>query len=230
VATAAGLAFGTIGSDTGGSIRFPASANGVTGLKPTWGPVSRYGVFPLAPSFDHIGPMTRSAADAGAMLGVIAGRDPNDPTTLAAPVPDYLADLEATALSTRDGGGNGFVRLHEAYRASRANYTGKVIVPVLWDRTSRRIVSNESIEIAEMLNHAFDEMGGDEHVDLYPAALRSGIDALSSRITRSLATGVYAVAAARDQAEYDSATDELFSWTSARCSSPTGAASSWVTS
>ncbi|WP_144107604.1 amidase [Paraburkholderia sp. BCC1886] len=93
VATAAGLSFGSLGSDTGGSIRYPASANGVTGLKPTWGRVSRHGVFALAESLDHIGPMTRSAADAGAMLGVIAGLDPHDPTTLSAPVPDYLADL-----------------------------------------------------------------------------------------------------------------------------------------
>ncbi len=93
VATAAGLCFGALGSDTGGSIRFPASANGITGLKPTWGRVSRHGVFPLAGSLDHIGPMTRTAADAGAMLGAIAGRDPNDPTTLGAPVPDYLAGL-----------------------------------------------------------------------------------------------------------------------------------------
>jgi amidase len=103
VATAAGLAFGSIGSDTGGSIRFPASANGVTGLKPTWGRVSRYGVFPLAPSLDHVGPMTRSAADAGAMLGVIAGPDPDDPTTLAAPVPDYLADLDKGVRGLRIG-------------------------------------------------------------------------------------------------------------------------------
>lgn len=103
VATAAGLAFATIASDTGGSIRFPASATGVTGLKPTWGRVSRYGVFPLAPSLDHIGPMTRSAADAGAVLGVIAGRDPNDPTTLTAPVPDYLAGLSQGIRGLRVG-------------------------------------------------------------------------------------------------------------------------------
>jgi amidase len=103
VATAAGLAFGTLASDTGGSIRFPASANGVTGFKPTWGRVSRYGVFPLAPTLDHIGPITRSAADAGAMLGVIAGFDPNDPTTLAAPVPDYLANLDEGVRGRRIG-------------------------------------------------------------------------------------------------------------------------------
>lgn len=93
VATAAGMCFGSLGSDTGGSIRFPSSSNGITGLKPTWGRVSRYGVFALAYSLDHIGPMTRSAADTGAMLGAIAGLDAHDPTTLSAPVPDYLAGL-----------------------------------------------------------------------------------------------------------------------------------------
>jgi amidase len=91
VATAAGLCFGSLGSDTGGSIRWPSAANGLTGLKPTWGRVSRYGVFELAATLDHVGPMTRSAADAGAMLGAIAGSDPNDPTALLDPVPDYLA-------------------------------------------------------------------------------------------------------------------------------------------
>lgn len=115
-----------------------------------------------------------------------------------------------TDLSTPDHGGNGFVRLHEAYRASQPNYTGKVLVPVLWDRKSRRIVNNESMEISLMLNRAFDEVGGDSEVDLYPAARRSEIDMLDSRIHRSLATAVYAVASARNQAEYDGATGELF--------------------
>ena len=68
VATAAGLCYASLGSDTGGSIRFPSAANGVTGVKPTWGRVSRYGVFELAATLDHIGPMARSAADCGAML------------------------------------------------------------------------------------------------------------------------------------------------------------------
>jgi amidase len=93
VATASGLCFGSIGTDTGGSIRFPSAANGITGLKPTWGRVSRYGAFELAASLDHIGPMTRSAADCGAMLGAIAGADPRDPTAVPLPVPDYLASM-----------------------------------------------------------------------------------------------------------------------------------------
>lgn len=93
VATAAGLCYGSLGTDTGGSIRFPSAANGLTGLKPTWGRVSRYGAFELAATLDHIGPMTRSAADAGAMLGAIAGADANDPTASQLPVPDYLAEI-----------------------------------------------------------------------------------------------------------------------------------------
>ena len=93
VATAAGLTYGAIGSDTGGSIRFPSACNGLTGVKPTWGRVSRYGIFDLAPTFDHLGPMTRSAADCAAMLQVLAGYDPLDPTSLSDPVPDYLAAL-----------------------------------------------------------------------------------------------------------------------------------------
>jgi amidase len=93
VATSAGLCYGALGSDTGGSIRFPSATCGLTGIKPTWGRVSRYGVFPLADSLDHVGPMCRSAADAAAMLGVIAGVDVNDPTALQAPVPNYLASI-----------------------------------------------------------------------------------------------------------------------------------------
>lgn len=92
VATANGLAFGTLGSDTGGSIRIPSAANGITGLKPTWGRVSRYGVFALGDTLDHIGPMTRSAVDAAIMLDAIAGQDPKDPTALRGVVPDYLAE------------------------------------------------------------------------------------------------------------------------------------------
>lgn len=91
VATAAGLCFASLGTDTGGSIRFPAAVNGVTGVKPTWGRVSRYGVFPASASLDHIGPIARSAADTALMLNVIAGADANDLTCSAEEVPDFLA-------------------------------------------------------------------------------------------------------------------------------------------
>jgi amidase len=93
VSAAAGLAYATIGSDTGGSIRFPSACNNLTGVKPTWGLISRHGIFDLAASLDHLGPMARSAADCAAMLEVLAGWDPLDPTSLSTPVPDYLAGL-----------------------------------------------------------------------------------------------------------------------------------------
>lgn len=108
VATAAGLCFASLGSDTGGSIRFPSAANGITGLKPTWGRVSRHGVFALAASLDHIAPMARSAADAGFMLRVIAGRDPCDSTTLTAEVPDYLAGFDQGVRELRIGVDTGY--------------------------------------------------------------------------------------------------------------------------
>lgn len=103
VATAVGLAYGTLGSDTGGSIRLPSACNGITGLKPTWGRVSRHGVFVLGDTFDHIGPMTRSAVDAAIMLSAIAGQDPNDPTALQAPVPDYLGQCNLPISGLRIG-------------------------------------------------------------------------------------------------------------------------------
>ncbi len=103
VATAAGLCFGSLGTDTGGSIRFPSAANGIVGLKPTWGRVSRHGVLDLAPSLDHVGPMTRSVRDAARLLSVIAGPDPQDPTSLTAAAEDYEADIEQGVAGLRIG-------------------------------------------------------------------------------------------------------------------------------
>lgn len=82
VATASGLCFGALGSDTGGSIRFPAAANGIAGIKPTWGRVPRTGTAPLAPSLDHVGTFGRNVADADILLSVVEGHDPADPTSL----------------------------------------------------------------------------------------------------------------------------------------------------
>lgn len=103
VATAAGLCFGSIGTDTGGSIRYPSAANGIVGLKPTWGRVSRHGVLDLAPTLDHVGPMTRSVRDAARMLSVIAGHDAKDPTSLPNPVPDYEAGIDDGVAGLRIG-------------------------------------------------------------------------------------------------------------------------------
>ena len=109
VATAAGLCYGSLGSDTLGSIRFPSTMNGVTGLKPSWGRVSRAGVFALAQSLDHVGPMTRSAADAAAILAAIAGPDPDDPTTVHEPVPDYLGGIGGGVRGLRIGIDHGLI-------------------------------------------------------------------------------------------------------------------------
>ena len=97
-AVAARLTFAALGSDTGGSIRMPAHFCGVTGLKVTWGRISRAGAMPLSQSLDTVGPLARTVEDCALLLGLMAGADPEDPTASLAPVPDYMA---ATAASIK---------------------------------------------------------------------------------------------------------------------------------
>jgi aspartyl-tRNA(Asn)/glutamyl-tRNA(Gln) amidotransferase subunit A len=93
----------SLGSDSGGSIRTPASVCGVVGLKPTYGRVSRYGAIPLAWSLDHVGPLTKSVEDAAIMLAAIAGPDPNDPSASSRPLPDYRKEMRGSIRGLRLG-------------------------------------------------------------------------------------------------------------------------------
>jgi aspartyl-tRNA(Asn)/glutamyl-tRNA(Gln) amidotransferase subunit A len=102
-AVAADMAVATLGSDTGGSIRQPASFCGVVGLMPTYGRVSRYGLIAFASSLDRIGPLTKTVKDAAIVLRTIAGRDPMDATSAEVPVPDYVAELEKPVRGLRLG-------------------------------------------------------------------------------------------------------------------------------
>lgn len=127
-AVAAGLVYGALGSDTGGSIRIPASLCGIVGLKPTFGRVSLYGAMPLSWSLDHIGPLTRTVADAAILLDVLAGHDPRDPRTRKIAQQSFAAHLDNGVAGMRigvlndDGTGKplGATETLEAWRAGLA--------------------------------------------------------------------------------------------------------------
>jgi len=102
-AVAAGLAVAALGTDTGGSIRQPGACCGIPAMMPTYGRVSRYGLIAFASSLDRVGPFARNVADTAAVMGVIAGHDPNDSTSAAVPVPDYTAEIEKPIQGLRIG-------------------------------------------------------------------------------------------------------------------------------
>ena len=115
VAVAAGMALAALGTDTGGSIRIPASLCGIVGLKPTYGRVSVRGVFPLSWNLDHVGPLTRTVRDAAIMLQILAGYDPEDPFSIDQPVDDFLVNIEEGVRGWRIAIGTGaFVENTEA--------------------------------------------------------------------------------------------------------------------
>jgi aspartyl-tRNA(Asn)/glutamyl-tRNA(Gln) amidotransferase subunit A len=102
-AVAAGLCFGSVGSDTGGSVRSPACQCGIVGLKPTYGLVSRFGVFPPSWSLDHVGPIARTVRDTALLLGALAGHDARDPSSASVEIPDYQARLDGGVRGVRVG-------------------------------------------------------------------------------------------------------------------------------
>jgi aspartyl-tRNA(Asn)/glutamyl-tRNA(Gln) amidotransferase subunit A len=102
-AVAASLCLGAVGSDTGGSVRGPACQCGIVGIKPTYGLISRHGMFPLSWSLDHAGPLAKTVRDTALLLGAIAGHDPRDPSSANVAIPDYTAGLPAGVRGLRVG-------------------------------------------------------------------------------------------------------------------------------
>ena len=103
VAVAAGMSMAATGTDTGGSVRHPAAACGIVGMKPTFGRVSLHGVIPLAPSMDHVGPLTRNVGDNALLLQTLAGYDPRDAASVDCAVPDYLGEIDLPIAGLRVG-------------------------------------------------------------------------------------------------------------------------------
>ncbi|MEQ8235038.1 MAG: amidase [Gammaproteobacteria bacterium] len=166
-ATAASLCFASLGTDTGGSIRFPAAACGVVGLKPTFGKISRYGVFPLADTLDHIGPMTRSVADCAAMLAVLEGRDPRDGVTRTDPPADYGAALAAGPQGLRIGLDRTYSSTDTDAQMSDALFAAVEVLAA----AGATIVELNAPELADCAQHWLDVCAVDAligHQDLYP--------------------------------------------------------------
>ena len=156
-AVAADMAVFTLGSDTGGSIRQPASFCGVVGLMPTYGRVSRYGLIAFASSLDHIGPLTKTVKDAAIVLQTIAGRDPMDTTSADVPVPDYVSELDKPIRGLKLGVAKEYFGegLDEEVRAAVENAIEKLkglgceIVPVSLPHTPYAIPTYYLIATAE---------------------------------------------------------------------------------
>jgi len=156
-AVAADMAVVTLGSDTGGSIRQPASFCGVVGMMPTYGRVSRYGLIAFASSLDHIGPLAKTVKDAATVLRTIAGRDPMDSTSAEVPVPDYVAELEKPVRGLKLGvpkeyfgdGLDGEVRQAVEAAIGRLQGLGCEIVPLSLPHTPYAIPAYYLIATAE---------------------------------------------------------------------------------
>jgi aspartyl-tRNA(Asn)/glutamyl-tRNA(Gln) amidotransferase subunit A len=160
---AAGLCYGALGSDTGGSVRIPAALCGVVGMKPTFGRVSKAGVFPLAWSLDHVGPMTRTVEDNALMLNALAGHDPEDPYSVDLAPEDFTRDLERGAQGAAIGLPASFYFEHlDEEVAARVNEAAEVFtsvgaevrkvgIPHLWDtlHAQRLILAAEAYAVHE---------------------------------------------------------------------------------
>ncbi len=176
-AIAAGMAWCGPGSDTGGSIRMPAAACGLIGLKPTYGRVSLKGVLPLAASLDHVGPMARTVRDAALLMRVLAGFDALDPHSRDAPVPDYAAHLEGgiaglkVAAFFEDGGEPVSVDILAGFRAGLRTLEGAGAEIQQVDLSFMRDLNEDG---AMYLAEVYDHYGAllEEHADQFSPYVR----------------------------------------------------------
>ncbi|WP_285905507.1 Asp-tRNA(Asn)/Glu-tRNA(Gln) amidotransferase subunit GatA [Pseudodesulfovibrio pelocollis] len=217
---AAGQCFAALGTDTGGSIRLPASFCGIVGVKPTYGRVSRYGLIAYGSSLDQIGPMTRSVEDAARVLQVIAGHDPRDSTSVNAPVPDYLAGLGRDSLDgvtiglPREYWGGGIdPEVEAACRAAvaRAEALGARTVPLSLSLTDYAIATYYIIAMAEASSNLsrFDgvrfghrSQGAEELIDMYTASRTEGF---GDEVQRRIIMGTYVLSSGYYDAYYNKA-------------------------
>ena len=215
-AVAAGMAVATLGSDTGGSIRQPASFCGVVGLKPTYGRVSRYGLIAFASSLDHIGPFAKTVKDAALVLRTIAGRDPMDSTSAEVPVPDYAAELEKPVMGLKVGVakeyfGEGLdpeVRAAVEAAIQKLAGLGCEVVPVSLPHTEYAIPTYYIVATAEAssnlarydgVRYGFRARGARTLSDMYRLSRDGGF---GMEVKRRIMLGTYALSAGYYDAYY----------------------------
>ena len=215
-AVAAGITAGSLGSDTGGSIRQPAAFCGVTGLKPTYGRVSRYGLVAYGSSLDQIGPIARNARDAALLLGVIAGKDRRDSTSVDEPVPDYLAALDAPLKNLRIGYAEEYFseglddEVRQAVEAAIDVYkaAGATIVPVHLPNMKYAIACYYLIATAEAssnlarydgVHYGHRTAHPADYIDVYCASRQEGF---GSEVKRRIMLGTYVLSSGYYDAYY----------------------------
>jgi len=211
-----GTAVAALGSDTGGSIRQPASHCGCVGLKPTYGRVSRYGLVAFASSLDQIGPMTRTVEDSAKLLSVIAGRDPRDSTSLEAPVEDYAAGLHGDIKGMKIGLPTEFFRegsdpdVNEAVRSaiSKLEELGAVPVEISLPHTEYAVACYYIIATAEASSNLsrFDAVRyghrTEEAEDLLEQYVKSRSEGFGSEVKRRILLGTYVLSSGYYDAYY----------------------------
>lgn len=215
-AVAAHMAVAALGSDTGGSIRQPASFCGVVGLMPTYGRVSRYGLIAFASSLDHIGPLTKTVKDAATVLQVIAGRDPMDSTSANVPVPDYVTELERPIRGMKLGVPKEYFSegLHDEVRQSiesaiaKLNSLGCEMIPISLPHTPYAIPTYYLIATAEAssnlarydgVRYSLRARGVKTLSEMYR---RSRDEGFGAEVKRRIMLGTYALSAGYYDAYY----------------------------